>query len=411
MIVRQEAEAQFDAVKTSKFGGTLMIAETSQEGGDYAEALNYYNKVIEQEPSFADAWLNKGTCIVRTSKIGDIKAPEAISSWKAAIKFAKNPDAMKKRVALEINSVVVDFYPVLENHYQKFRDTEDAIEEHMQRFLVLEKALSLALDYYPTSRTIAENGVALCDRVVQSIMDSASARYSESIAQIRDGDLKLSNATAAAARATGNVAVSLAGDLERIKDKYRQALFRIDPALRKVAEEVAEQAEKEKQLSDGWIKDAAAAISAGQSKANRGNLVLVLFVSLAGLFGFVFLVGLSTPEAQSKPLIIVGVLFSVSLVPVMFVLWRRKTLAARRDSSWKNELPNCFGSEDLILGSHPGLEGVRLRDMCVKAFNAGFANTEVADSIRTYLKSKSARQEHIDQQVKRFWSFAASGKL
>src|SRR5436190_7463247 len=104
VVKRPEAEAQFAEVKNSKFGGTLLIAETAQEGGSYTEAISYYNKLIEQEPTFADAWLNKGICMVRTSKIGDLKIGEAIGSWKAAIKFAKNPDAMKKRVATEINN-------------------------------------------------------------------------------------------------------------------------------------------------------------------------------------------------------------------------------------------------------------------------------------------------------------------
>ena len=146
VVTLQQAEAQFNEVKTSKFGGTLLIAETAQEGGSYSEALNYYNKVIEQEPTFADAWLKKGICMVRTSKIGDLKIPEAISSWKAAIKFAKHPDAMKKRVATEINNVVSDFYPVLENHFIKFHKVDDSFAEHEGNFLILESALSLALE-------------------------------------------------------------------------------------------------------------------------------------------------------------------------------------------------------------------------------------------------------------------------
>ena len=116
VITKPEAEAQLEILKSSKFAGTLMIAETAQEGGSYEEALNYYNKVIEQDPYFGDAWLNKGICMVNTSKIGNLKIPEAISSWKAAIKFAKHPEAMKKRVALEIDNVVAGFYPRLQQH-------------------------------------------------------------------------------------------------------------------------------------------------------------------------------------------------------------------------------------------------------------------------------------------------------
>ncbi len=169
LVKRPEAEAQFAEVKNSKFGGTLLIAQTAQEGGSYSEALSYYNKVIEQEPTFADAWLNKGICMVRSSKIGDIKIPEAISSWRAAIKFAKHPDAMKKRVALEINNVVSDFYPVLEEHYRKFSKTDDAYEEHARRFNLLDSALALALELDPKSETIARNGIALCTRFLESV--------------------------------------------------------------------------------------------------------------------------------------------------------------------------------------------------------------------------------------------------
>ena len=188
VVSRQEAEAQLNEVKTSKFAGTLMIAETAQEGGSYEEALNYYNKVIEQEPSFADAWLNKGICMVSTSKIGNLKIPEAISSWKAAIKFAKNPEAMKKRVALEINNVVARFYPRLEQHYLEFHSLSDALSEHYDRFVLLESALSLALTLNPANATVAKNGIDLCDEFVASIKSAAGDDYSSAFSSVLDKD-------------------------------------------------------------------------------------------------------------------------------------------------------------------------------------------------------------------------------
>ncbi len=203
LVKRPEAEAQFAEVKNSKFGGTLLIAETAQEGGSYAEALTYYNKVIEQQPDFAGAWLNKGICTVRTSKIGDLKIPEAISSWRAAIKFAKNPDAMKKRVALEINNVVSAFYPVLEDHYRKFSGVDDAYEEHVHRFQLLDSALALALEFNPESKTIAENGISLCDRFIESVR--RAPEYG------------------------GAVADMIAPKIKSYKSKYEQAFKRADP--------------------------------------------------------------------------------------------------------------------------------------------------------------------------------------
>ena len=236
VVTLQQAEAQFNEVKNSKFGGTLLIAETAQEGGSYEEALNYYNKVIEQEPTFADAWLNKGICTVRTSKIGDLKIPEAISSWKAAIKFAKNPDAMKKRVALEINNAVKSFYPVLEQHYLKFHSLDDSLSEHGSRFLLLESAQSWAMELNP-NETIAKNGIYLCDRFVGSITEASSSDANDATAQLFQKDWKGALASAASAVAKEGVASELATTLRKIKQKYKQVLdpnlieFGIEPSV------------------------------------------------------------------------------------------------------------------------------------------------------------------------------------
>ncbi len=208
-VTVQQAEAQFEEVKTSRVGGTLLIAQTAQEGGSYSEALNYYNKVIEQQPDFAEAWLNKGICMVRTSKIGDLRIPEAISSWKAAIKFTKHPEAMKKRVATEINNVVSEFYPVLENHYREFSSLGNAYEEHARRFLLLESGLALALEFYPT-KTIAKNGIYLCERFIESVKTSNMG--GDDWGNMRE-----------------RVAAELTVKLKALKDKYEQVLAKIDP--------------------------------------------------------------------------------------------------------------------------------------------------------------------------------------
>lgn len=251
-VTLQQAEAQFTEVKNSKFGGTLLIAETAQEGGSYTEALSYYNKVIEQQPDFADAWLNKGICMVRTSKIGDLRIAEAISSWNAAIRFAKNPGAMKKRVATEINNTVSDFYPVLEDHYLRFHNLEDSLPEHGQRFLLLESALSLAMELSPTA-TIAKNGVSLCDRFVASIKAAASSNADDAGAKLfLEKDWKGALSSALTAGSKEKVASDLAATLQKTKIKYEQAGSKADPAFARQVQDKAqvEEAKAVKEKAD-----------------------------------------------------------------------------------------------------------------------------------------------------------------
>ncbi|MBM3859202.1 MAG: hypothetical protein FJ395_06080 [Verrucomicrobia bacterium] len=228
VVTLQEAEAKLEEQKGFKFAGTLILAQTSQEGGSYAEALSFWNKLLEQEPTFVDAWIEKGVCMVSLSKIGDLKITEAVSSWKAAIKFAKNKDAVKKRVALEINNVVARFYPHLENHYIRFRNVENSLSEHYDRFCVLEGAQSLALELNPSSPTIAKNGIDLCDEFVKSIKSAASSDGMDALSSALDKDWKgaLENATRSTAKQ--DTANEIEKGLLTIKLKYMRALEQIN---------------------------------------------------------------------------------------------------------------------------------------------------------------------------------------
>jgi len=86
IVMPQQAEAQFtqfSEVKKNKFGGALLLAEMAREAGNYKEALIYYNKVIEQQLDFPEAWLNKGLCLVRALlEPEDHEFTEFNKSWK-----------------------------------------------------------------------------------------------------------------------------------------------------------------------------------------------------------------------------------------------------------------------------------------------------------------------------------------
>ena len=138
VMTRQAAEAQFGAVNGSKIGGALMLAQTAQEGGNYAEAIAYWNKIIEQESTCAEAWLNKGLCVYHANNTltGDFKIGEATASWKAAIKCAANPEAMKKRVARISNNIRVNLSARIESLYEKSWHEENAMSVYLQRCLL-----------------------------------------------------------------------------------------------------------------------------------------------------------------------------------------------------------------------------------------------------------------------------------
>ena len=165
-IEQEKAQENYKASTTGEVGNLMMMAETAVDATNWEEALQYYNKALEKDITNSDAWLGKGIAMVYTSKIGDIKTKEAIAYWKNAIKHAENADAMGKRVAKEINTVVNAFYPAIENHYIEFHDLDNSYAELISRFTALESAQDYAIQLNSENIEFCQTGYALCQRVI-----------------------------------------------------------------------------------------------------------------------------------------------------------------------------------------------------------------------------------------------------
>jgi len=182
-IEQEKAQENYNTSTTGEVGNLMMMADTAVDATNWEEALQYYNKALEKDIANSDAWLGKGIAIVYTSKIGDIKTKEAIAYWKNAIKYADNADAMSKRVAKEINTVVIGFYPAIENHYIEFSGLDNSYQELVSRFATLENAQDYATQLDGENISYHETGFALCKRVIDLPKKYASAAHSSALAE------------------------------------------------------------------------------------------------------------------------------------------------------------------------------------------------------------------------------------
>jgi len=182
-IEKEKAQENYKSSTTGEVGNLMMMAETAVDATNWEEALQYYNKALEKDITNSDAWLGKGIAMVYTSKIGDIKTKEAIAYWKNAIKHAENADAMGKRVAKEINTVVNAFYPAIENHYIEFNELDNSYQELASRFATLESAQDYATQLDGENISYHETGYALCKRVIDLPKKYASAAHSSALAE------------------------------------------------------------------------------------------------------------------------------------------------------------------------------------------------------------------------------------
>jgi tetratricopeptide (TPR) repeat protein len=220
-IVIEKAKEFYDTSISSESGSLIMIAETALDAGNNKEAIDYYNKSIEKNLNNSDAWLGKGIATLYSSTLGDIKIMEAISYWKNAIKFATEQNAMQKRVSTIINNTVLTFYPNIENHYREYKDVKNSYPEFVEKFLLLENALSFAISIDEDNQIILENGYDLCQKVI-----TAYGRYNKSGAST-SFDAKTNESLDKMNKLIEKLAVPK--QLYEIEEKYVTALNKLNP--------------------------------------------------------------------------------------------------------------------------------------------------------------------------------------
>jgi len=261
LIELESAKNKYQSFLNGESGNLMSMAETAVDATNWEEALQYYNKVLEKDISNSDAWLGKGIAVVYTSKISDIKTNEAIAYWKNAIKYAENTDAMSKRVAKEINTVVIDFYPVIKNHFIKFIDLENSFDEFILSFSKIDIVQKFASEIDQDNIEIIEKGYDLCESSL-IIMNSYTSKLNKMGQAVVDDYLKSTKGSfnldaqmrANAERSNYWSRSSELGQkstiIENAKGYYLEKLAKLDPnhAIildRKVKEEVLKKKDEE----------------------------------------------------------------------------------------------------------------------------------------------------------------------
>tara|TARA_B100000780_G_C21123553_1_gene455384 strand:- start:1216 stop:2367 length:1152 start_codon:yes stop_codon:yes gene_type:complete len=183
LMIFKESQEFYDEVTSGEFGNFLIMADTALEAEDYTEAINYYNKILEKDIKYADAWLGKANGMIYTSKIGDIRMKEALTYWKNSVKYSQNKDSMRLRVGTEINRVTNLFFPNILNHYIEFSGTDNAYGELAVRFITLESGIRYACEICPENVEFFKTGKALCELVISSPETHASGAQGAAIAE------------------------------------------------------------------------------------------------------------------------------------------------------------------------------------------------------------------------------------
>jgi tetratricopeptide (TPR) repeat protein len=132
--------------KLNANGNFFKLAEVAFEGGNFDEAINYYNRCLEIDSDFFEAWYKKGLTILKTSTVGNLKSEIAIAAFKQAIINSPEMVQFKKRVAIELVQAVINYNIVSIKHYNEFTKLNDSIVNLINKVNKTNEVIMFLLD-------------------------------------------------------------------------------------------------------------------------------------------------------------------------------------------------------------------------------------------------------------------------
>ena len=192
----------------------LEIAEAARTAGNHAEAIGYYNRVLENDTKNSKAWLGKGTSVGWSSTLADFRFQEMVVIFENAIKNASDSTraAVKQESASSINSVAMAFYQLARNHAIEHIALHNTWAEYLIRCQLIVSALEAAHAYDPEDKTIIKNVIHLCKDNIEGIA------YSDPYDKYKRKLVHLSNKSES--------------ELRELMAKYVKKLQCLDPAYK-----------------------------------------------------------------------------------------------------------------------------------------------------------------------------------
>lgn len=142
---------------------TLMgMAKTAEIGSNNAEALEYYNRVLETDPTIAEAWIGKGRAAAWQSTLANFRVSEGIIAFQHAISNAGEArPAVIVEVVDELNKIVAALYGLARKHMEEFAALDRTWPSYLGQVAQMLDALDQAEMWAPRNKVTLENIVHL----------------------------------------------------------------------------------------------------------------------------------------------------------------------------------------------------------------------------------------------------------
>lgn len=148
----------------SNLNNLLGMAKTALLGGNNQEALEYFNRVLEIDPTLAEAWIGKGKAAAWQSTLVNIRLTEALISFQHAIANtdASLKDAVTNQVVDETNRVAVAVYGLARNHMIEFVSLDTSWSSYLKQVAQLIDVLDQLRVWAPQNSNTLNNLIHFC---------------------------------------------------------------------------------------------------------------------------------------------------------------------------------------------------------------------------------------------------------
>jgi tetratricopeptide (TPR) repeat protein len=188
-LVFKETIQKVELVNGPKIENLIKIAKTAFEDGNNAEAVNYFNKVLELDADDWEAIYYKGLANAWQSTLGNICLSDATRGAMRSLELyitRDNPtqdeiDAIKNSFAIDIDKVIMALINLSINHYNDFYELENAASEYWERLEYCSLASSYCIslitdDMVKNSEVYKNNKINLLKDLVLNIVEKCEWR-------------------------------------------------------------------------------------------------------------------------------------------------------------------------------------------------------------------------------------------
>lgn len=163
------AESRNAAVPT--LNNYLGLARTALQAGNGAEAVQYFNRVLEIDPTISEAWIGKGKAAAWQSSLANIRLAEMQIAFSHAIDTAtetERPNVVETCVN-EMNGLVATLYGMAREHMLEYVALDDIWATYLVEVSQLIAGLDAALSWDSANPTTLNNIVHLCKDNIEGV--------------------------------------------------------------------------------------------------------------------------------------------------------------------------------------------------------------------------------------------------